>query len=722
MSFQAVYRRHTPFALELFTYPLFNGSFRLQKVGDVLLYAYLFTEENEFNWRSIQSISFYIGGQEIDTWDSFYLNTLHPVLLSQYSGFAPDQTPHFLPIPIPMLPTKNMRFHEIEIVVRPPLDVTLNAMFAFVDEEIPDCDILYHRVSKQAVQPNVPFSLYGAAKFITSSDAALDTIRIDRDYTIAPMNIQFMHHSRTKTFQYLGRNTVSFDVGIKTLYAEAGQTSLNIFGYDVQENFVYTRVDYNTQKRVETKYLGKLTVLKVIDGKYIVTPRNVIQVNIPLLVYSIQTVDVFTMTSTSFTVNATPFGVTETDTIQIALNTKNTTLGVTLYNPVQVSDLIKGITITGTFSGSYFIFFRYKGNYIQSPFGLSSTVPEITSIQTFTMTSTSLTVKATSANIPLDGLVNILVNGVYINRVSASQLSSGITVSGTFTGGMKSVSFEYPSGVLLTSPSKTFELPLYEFTSFTFTTAGKSGSIGPTLGELRSAYSAVPWTQDTSFFNIQVQGIQLWTVPKTGTYQIVAAGAGGSVTSWTNGNNSGKGVIIKNTYNLEISQKLKILVGQVGTVGNQSYGACGGTYISTDTNSPILVAGGGGGGAFGGGGGNATENCTAGGLGGVAIGQNGAGAGGGFFTNGQNGQVPGGSAFISGAGAGTQNSGFGGGGGSRQSKGGGGGGYTGGSTNALGTGGVGGGSYDVNGLNNNATLFGIGFNSGPGFVTINYIE
>ena len=280
MGFQAVYRRHTPFALELFTYPLFNGSFRVQKVGDVLLYAYLFSEQPEFNWRGIESVSFYIGGQEIDTWDSFYLNTLHPVLTSQYAGYAPDDMPHFLPLPLPMLPTKNMKYHEIEIVVRPPLKVSLNIMFAFVNEDIPDSDILYQRVFKQTVQPNVPFSLYGAVKYITSSNLALDTIRIDRDYTIAPLNVQFMFHSRTKTFQYVGRNVIEFDIGIRTLYAEADENTLNMYGYDSNDDFIFTRMDYYTQNRIETRNFGALQALKVVNGKYIVTLQNVYDTNL----------------------------------------------------------------------------------------------------------------------------------------------------------------------------------------------------------------------------------------------------------------------------------------------------------------------------------------------------------------------------------------------------------------------------------------------------------
>ena len=67
---------------------------------------------------------------------------------------------------------------------------------------------------------------------------------------------------------------------------------------------------------------------------------------------------------------------------------------------------------------------------------------------------------------------------------------------------------------------------LYEFKEHKFTTAGKSGREGPTLAEVKQAYSGVSWAQNSEFLNMTTQGIQQWKVPVTGNYKIRAVGAG----------------------------------------------------------------------------------------------------------------------------------------------------------------------------------------------------
>jgi hypothetical protein len=68
----------------------------------------------------------------------------------------------------------------------------------------------------------------------------------------------------------------------------------------------------------------------------------------------------------------------------------------------------------------------------------------------------------------------------------------------------------------------------YNFDNFMFTTAGLTGPFGPTLLQLQNQYNATSWTQNTNYLNILTQGIQLWTVPVSGNYRIIAAGAKGS--------------------------------------------------------------------------------------------------------------------------------------------------------------------------------------------------
>lgn len=111
---------------------------------------------------------------------------------------------------------------------------------------------------------------------------------------------------------------------------------------------------------------------------------------------------------------------------------------------------------------------------------------------------------------------------------------------------------------------------LYNFTSFTFTTAGAKGRFGPTLAMLRQNYSQTRWTQNDSFLTIDPEypGMQLWTVPANGTYRITAAGAAGG------GTGSGFGAIITGDFDLVAGHRYEILVGQRGVR------ACGQTRCS----------------------------------------------------------------------------------------------------------------------------------------------
>ena len=313
---------------------------------------------------------------------------------------------------------------------------------------------------------------------------------------------------------------------------------------------------------------------------------------------------------------------------------------------------------------------------------------------------------------------------------------------------------------------------LYSFTTFTFTPNGAIGANGPS--SLSYNTTTYPWvTQNITLSN----GIQQWRVPKTGNYNLTAAGAGGG--NYGSGGYSGaSGIIVSNTVSLTKNDTVYILVGQKGVDGgsgggstSKSGGGGGGTFIvkytggattSASSYQILLVAGGGGGGGAGVAGTNAVATTTANGCNGVAAASAGNGGGGrtndrneyypgagGFLTNGvQTSSVGGqpnqeaggysGLSFLNGGLGGAGNAwssgspyysfgGFGGGagGGISGSWGaGGGGGYSGGAScgyghtsgEGNGIGGGGGGSYDINGASNNAT--GSGFNLGNGYATI----
>lgn len=276
---------------------------------------------------------------------------------------------------------------------------------------------------------------------------------------------------------------------------------------------------------------------------------------------------------------------------------------------------------------------------------------------------------------------------------------------------------------------------LYAFSSFTFTNAGITGASGPTRANCLASYNTTtnPWLNDTSFFNVVTQGIQLWTVPRTGNYTINAYGASSP--------SGGAGARAQGTFALTAGQKIRILVGQQGTTtssgcGNTMGSGAGGTFVIKETGSTVsdifVIAGGGGGlssqngtnwhgttantgqngtgggaGGSGGLGGGGGGGCVTGGAGGGGFTGNGGGL---SFTNGGTGQTGNGAA-----------GGFGGGGGTGSYCGGGGGGYSGGgggglsacSCSNLGNGG-GGGSYNNGSSQTNTT----GTNSGHGFVVV----
>jgi hypothetical protein len=145
---------------------------------------------------------------------------------------------------------------------------------------------------------------------------------------------------------------------------------------------------------------------------------------------------------------------------------------------------------------------------------------------------------------------------------------------------------------------------LYTFNTITFTNAGATGMYGPNTQQCISTYyNTNAWVIQTNYFNT-VNGIQIWTVPNTTTYNIEVAGArGGNV--WDHAGGGGRIMIINNIYLIR-NAKLYIVVGQTGgeSIYGQygasiSAGGGGATWIYNDVPNGItnllFVAGGGGG-------------------------------------------------------------------------------------------------------------------------------
>jgi hypothetical protein len=301
---------------------------------------------------------------------------------------------------------------------------------------------------------------------------------------------------------------------------------------------------------------------------------------------------------------------------------------------------------------------------------------------------------------------------------------------------------------------------LYQFTSQDFTTAGVTGRNGPTIEQLRSAYSSASW-RNTYLAQGTFQGYQDWTVPEDGVYEFNVKGAPGRQGRTLGGG----GAIIQGRVRLTKGEVITLVCGQRGelpTAATQYPGSSGASWVIRKSgNIPLFVAGAG----------SSSSNVTVGinavttnnggtsstgQLGGTSAG--GApsrvigGGGGGFLSAGGNGSTSGigGGGFNNGLVGGlTQNTvggsgGFGGGGSASGTEGssGGAGGYSGGAGNTLTASSVGGsgGSYifptatslaTSNGLyNGSTTLLGTpitnlnAFNTGEveGSVTVTLVE
>jgi len=269
----------------------------------------------------------------------------------------------------------------------------------------------------------------------------------------------------------------------------------------------------------------------------------------------------------------------------------------------------------------------------------------------------------------------------------------------------------------------------------TFTSGGVTGRVGPTIAQLRSAYTGATSWSNTYLQQGTFQGYQDWTVPISGVYEFTASGASGFDGSGAGG--VGRGATVKGRVTLTKGEIITIAVGQRGenaASGGVWGGSGGGTFVVRKTgNEPLFVAGGGSAESNAGAGrdgvltqlaGTSTSGAAAGGasgFGGRSLGGRSA-AGGGFRSRGENGVSGvntwfGGGSFLDGLTMGTNAriGGYGGFGGGGQSDGdvtgqsGGGGGFSGGGgarTTIANQSGGGGGSFIVSTATNVATSTG----------------
>src|SRR6056300_1669907 len=163
-----------------------------------------------------------------------------------------------------------------------------------------------------------------------------------------------------------------------------------------------------------------------------------------------------------------------------------------------------------------------------------------------------------------------VTGGSSVRYSVVGSLPGGLTLSGDTISGTSTETNGTTSTVTIraTDTVDTFrytdleftivtQAPLFQFTSHTFDRARlRGGPSGPTLQQCQNAYN-VTWDTNSNYFTVVGIGIQQWTVPATGMYEIDAYGATG------NGNFPGKGARIKGTFSLTRGDITQILVGQI---------------------------------------------------------------------------------------------------------------------------------------------------------------
>lgn len=137
---------------------------------------------------------------------------------------------------------------------------------------------------------------------------------------------------------------------------------------------------------------------------------------------------------------------------------------------------------------------------------------------------------------------------------------------------------------------------LFEFTDHLFTNQNRTGATGPAVpGTLYST----SWSGNSEFFaQGSFNGIQRFTIPADGTYEITAAGARGGGSQRRSG---GYGYKVSARFDLVQGEKLDIVVGQIGDYNAQNGGGGGGSFVwkaGQRSSAPLIVAGGGGGAGY----------------------------------------------------------------------------------------------------------------------------
>lgn len=313
--------------------------------------------------------------------------------------------------------------------------------------------------------------------------------------------------------------------------------------------------------------------------------------SVALLYTAISTPGSITATSTSSPITVTGLSAGTSYTFNLtASNATGDSAGIVSSSiiTVPVTPLNISATTTGQTSVSV--------SFTASTGASSYTITNKNNSQTFTTSNTSYSVTGLTAGTQYGFTVTA-------TNASGNSTESSIVYATTSplptpipTANPTPIPTVAPTPVPTAAPSSD----LYTFTTMTLSTS----NTGPSGPSALSSYSGIPGAVTSTYLSLTARaGILQWTVPSTGTYNLVAAGANGTASNWVS--TVGLGVIVTNSVSLTKNDIIHILIGQRGT-GNTGSGG-GGTFIvkynggsttSAASYTPLLIAGGGGGASF----------------------------------------------------------------------------------------------------------------------------
>lgn len=166
------------------------------------------------------------------------------------------------------------------------------------------------------------------------------------------------------------------------------------------------------------------------------------------------------------------------------------------------------------------------------------------------------------------------------------------------------------SGFVTSGPSgDLFQFEVND--SFTFTNCGRNGRYGPTIAQMTSHYESNygtgMWWSNTNFLdtatdatnNNEVSGVQVMSIPVTGTYRLTLQAPRTKYQSST----QRRGAKLAVDVSLVKGEKMYVVVGQQGEIGSYNGGGSGGTFVfklqnheAASSDFELIAAAGGAGG------------------------------------------------------------------------------------------------------------------------------